>query len=96
MNKITESDAILVIGTKKYKEKAEAIRRGGVWYEFCVLSHEFMSQNYLKIIPMAIDQFDEAFPAVFTANKGIDAKRIDARFLERLTNYLNAKFEEAK
>lgn len=94
MDKIEESDAILVIGTKKYKEKTSKLRNGGAWYEYCVLSHEFMSNHYSKIIPIAFEDFDDALPAIFTSNKGMRVTRVDQKFLKELANNLKLKFEE--
>lgn len=94
MDKIEESDAILVIGTKRYKEKARKLRAGGAWYEYCVLSQEFMNNHYSRIIPIAFDDFDEALPVIFRTNKGMRVSRVDQKFLRELTNNLKSKFEE--
>lgn len=94
MNKIEDCDAILVMGTKGYKAKATTLRRGGVWYEYCVLSQEFMNEHYSKIVPIAFDEFSDSFPAIFNANKGMRAKRVDERFINSLSEKLKNKLEE--
>lgn len=92
MQKINECAAIIVIGTKKYKKKSTQIKSGGVFFEACVLSREFMNRNYEKIIPIAFDEFDESFPEPFAINKGMRAKRVDNRFLNSLSLELKKKF----
>ena len=92
MQKINECDATIVIGTKKYKEKSTQIKSGGVFFEACVLSREFMNSNYEKIIPVAFDEFNESFPEPFAINKGIRVKRVDSRFLKSLSLELKNKF----
>lgn len=92
MQKINECDATIVIGTKKYKEKSTKIKSGGVFFEACVLSREFMNSNYEKIIPIAFDEFNESFPEPFAINKGIRVKRIDSKFLNNLSLELKNKF----
>lgn len=92
MQKINKCDATIVIGTKKYKEKSTGIRAGGVFFEACVLSREFMNSNYEKIIPIAFDEFSESFPEPFAVNKGMRVKRVDQRFLKNLAAELKNKF----
>lgn len=92
MQKINQCDAILVIGTKQYKKKSTEIRMGGVFFEACVLSREFMNNNYEKIIPLAFDEFNESFPEPFALNKGMRVKRVDKKFLESLSVELKNKF----
>ena len=94
MQKIEECDVILLIGTEKYKEKSSKIKKGGVFYEFCILSTWFMNQNFEKIIPLAFGEFDEVLPAPFNSNKGIQVKRVDQSFLNKLGKALKEKFEE--
>lgn len=92
MQKINQCDATIVIGTKQYKKKSTEIRAGGVFFEACVLSREFMNDNYEKIIPIAFDEFNESFPEPFAINKGMRVKRVDAKFLANLSNELKNKF----
>lgn len=92
MQKIHECDATLIIGTKNYKEKSTEIKSGGVFFEACVLSREFMNKNYEKIIPIAFDEFNESFPEPFAINKGLRSKRVDDRFLKNLSLELKKKF----
>lgn len=92
MQKIYKCDATIVIGTKKYKEKSTEIRAGGAFFEACVLSREFMNNNYEKIIPIAFDEFNESFPEPFAINKGMRVKRVDQRFLNNLSKELKNKF----
>lgn len=92
MQKITESDLILIIGTKKYKQKVLNNKSGGVWFETGILCQEYMNQNYNKIIPISLDEFDESFAPPFSLNKGIRVKRVDDRFLKKLTDKLNQNF----
>lgn len=92
MQKIHQCDATIIMGTKQYKQKSSEIREGGVFFEACVLSREFMNKNYEKIIPIAFDEFNESFPEPFAINKGMRAKRIDKKFLEELTVKLKNKF----
>lgn len=91
MQKIKECDAILVIGTKKYKEKSSEIKAGGAFFEACVLSREFMNNNYEKIIPLAFNEFNDSFPEPLAINKGMRVKRIDQYFLKELSNELKIK-----
>lgn len=92
MQKINQCDAIIVIGTKQYKKKSTEIRAGGVFFEACVLSREFMNNNYEKIIPIAFDEFNESFPEPFAINKGMRVKRVDEKFLANLSSELKNKF----
>lgn len=92
MQKINECDATIVIGTRKYKEKSTQIKSGGAFFEACVLSREFMNNNYEKIIPVAFDEFNESFPEPFAINKGMRVKRVDGRFLNSLSLELKNKF----
>lgn len=92
MQKINQCDAILVIGTKKYKKKSMETRVGGVWFEACILAREFMNENYQKIIPIAFDEFNESFPEPLPINKGLRAKRIDEYFLKQLNHQLDIFF----
>lgn len=92
MQKINQCDATIIIGTKQYRQKSSEIRKGGAFFEACVLSREFMASNYEKIIPIAFDEFNESFPEPFAINKGMRAKRIDKKFLEELTVKLKNKF----
>lgn len=92
MQKIQACDATIVIGTRKYKEKSCEIRSGGVFFETCVLSREFMNSNYEKIIPLAFDEFNESFPEPFAINKGMRVKRVDGKFLKKLSDELKIKF----
>lgn len=92
MQKINQCDATIVIGTKQYKKKSTEIKSGGVFFEACVLSREFMNSNYEKIIPIAFDEFNESFPEPFSINKGMRVKRVDERFLNNLTTKLKNKF----
>jgi hypothetical protein len=92
MQKINQCDATIVIGTKQYKKKSTEIRAGGGFFEACVLSREFMNENYEKIIPIAFDEFNESFPEPFAINKGMRVKRVDEKFLANLSSELKNKF----
>lgn len=92
MQKISQCDATIVIGTKQYKKKSTEIKAGGAFFEACVLSREFMNENYEKIIPIAFDEFNESFPEPFAVNKGMRAKRVDEKFLANLSKELKNKF----
>jgi len=92
MQKINQCDATIVIGTKQYKKKSTEIRTGGVFFEACVLSREFMNSNYEKIIPIAFDEFNESFPEPLAINKGMRVKRVDEKFLRSLAIELKNKF----
>lgn len=92
MQKINQCDATIVIGTKQYKKKSTEIRKGGAFFEACVLSREFMNSNYEKIIPIAFDEFNESFPEPFAINKGMRVKRVDENFLRSLSAELKNKF----
>lgn len=92
MQKITQCDATIVIGTKQYKKKSIEIKKGGAFFEACVLSREFMNSNYEKIIPIAFDEFNESFPEPFAINKGMRVKRVDENFLRSLSIELKNKF----
>jgi len=92
MQKINQCDVTIVIGTKQYKKKSTEIRMGGVFFEACVLSREFMNSNYEKIIPIAFDEFNESFPEPIAINKGKRVKRVDENFLRRLSVELKNKF----
>lgn len=92
MQKINQCDATIVIGTKQYKKKSTEIKAGGVFFEACVLSREFMNDNYEKIIPIAFDEFNESFPEPFAINKGMRVKRVDDKFLANLSSELKNKF----
>lgn len=91
MQNITVSDVIIVIGTKQYKEKSMNIKRGGAFFEACILSREFMNENYEKIIPISFDEFNESFPEPIAINKGMRVKRIDEHMLSNLLTELNNK-----
>lgn len=91
MQKITQCDLTIVIGTKKYKEKSMEIKSGGVFFESCVLSREFINNNYEKIIPIAFDDFNDSFPEPLSINKGIRVKRVNDNFLNNLTLELKNK-----
>lgn len=95
MEKINDSDAILVIGTKKYKEKSLRLKVGGVWFETGILAQSYMNENYDKIIPIAFDEFEDSFASPFSLNKGIRVKRVDKFFLKSLTLKLDDKFRRS-
>lgn len=88
MQKAEICDVILIIGTKKYKEKAMNIRAGGVFFEANVCSVMFMNNNYDRIIPLAFDEFADSFPTPFNINKGLRVKRITTKILNDLENAL--------
>lgn len=92
MQKINQCDATIVIGSRQYKKKSTEIKAGGVFFEACVLSREFMNANYEKIIPIAFDEFNESFPEPLAINKGMRAKRVDEKFLANLSKELKNKF----
>lgn len=92
MQNITICDATLIIGTKKYKEKACQIKRGGIWFESGILSIEYMNSHYDRIIPVAFDDFNESFPEPFSLNKGIRVKRVDKYALTSISAMLANKF----
>lgn len=91
MQKMEQCDAILVIGTKEYKRKSSEIPSGGVFFETCIMSSEFMSNHFEKIIPLAFDEFEDCLPKPFNSNKGMRVKRVDKYFLEKLTLALREK-----
>lgn len=89
MQNAINCDLILVMGTKKYKQKSLKIKRGGVFFENLILSGLFMMNNYQKIIPIAFDNFEESFPPPFESNKGMRCKRVDKLFLTKLVEEIN-------
>lgn len=92
MQKINESDLILVIGTKEYREKVLNYKSGGVWFETGILAQAYMKNNYERIIPLAFDDFDNSLASPFSLNKGIRVKRVDERFLNKLSIKLKQNF----
>jgi len=88
MDRITDCDIILVIGTEGYAKKAKSLQ-GGVIYEKCVISVHVMEGNLEKIVPIAIGgEFRKSLPKVFASNKGFDTRRIDSSFLNTLAKEL--------
>lgn len=92
MQKINDSDIILIIGTRKYKEKVLNYKSGGVWFETGILAQTYMNNNFEKIIPIAFDEFNDSFASPFSLNKGIKVKNVTENFLKTLTNKLKEKF----
>ena len=92
MQKAPQADLILIMGSKKYREKSLQIesydgKGNGVFFEDLVLAQLFLSNNSDKIIPIAFERgtsFEESFPPPFSANKGMICNRLNEAFLDKL------------
>lgn len=91
MQNAVNCDVILVMGTKKYREKALEIAKGGVFFENLICSSLFLNRHYDKIVPIAFDEFAESFPPPLDTNKGARCKRVDNTFLNSLVESINIK-----
>ena len=99
MQNAPKADLILVLGSKKYKDKSlkqnEYKNKGsGVFFEDLVLSQMFIYDNSDKIIPIAFERstsFDESFPPPFNTNKGINCSMVSKSFLDNLYKSIEKK-----
>ena len=91
MQNAVNCDVILVMGTKKYREKALKIAEGGAFFENLVCSSLFLDKHYNKIVPIAFDEFRESFPPPLDTNKGARCKRVNNAFLDSLVESINIK-----
>ena len=93
------ADVILIMGSKRYKEKSLKIRSytdkgSGVFFENLILSQMFIQNTMDKIIPIAFEQgtsFEDSFPPPFSTNKGISGYRVTDSFLENLVRKIEEK-----
>ena len=91
--KIAEADAVILVGTREYKKKAEQEPlRGGVSYEANLLNWLTMSGQGDKIIPVCLDRVWEAgVPVAFQSNKGIHATRISKGCLNEILKAIESQ-----
>ena len=85
MRNIFVCDLVLIMGTKKYRQKAVELKKGGVTFEDLIISTSFMTTHREKIIPIAFDSYEDSIPPPFNSNKGMKCQRVDNKFLETLT-----------
>jgi hypothetical protein len=91
MRNIKLCDLVLVMGTKKYKQKAVETKKDGVTYEDLIINANFMTTHREKIIPIAFDSFEESIPEPLNTNKGLRCQKIDHKFLETIIHEINKK-----
>lgn len=91
MRNADNCDLIFLMGTKKYKEKVEVNKQGGLRFEDLIFADTFMSIDSSKIVPIAFDSFNESIPKPFNTNKGIRCTSVDRNFLDTLVNEINKK-----
>lgn len=73
LQKIQESDRVLIICTPSYKIKSE-LNKGGVSFEYSIITQElYDNQDSTKFIPiLKIGSFEESAPSYIKNKKGID------------------------
>ena len=101
MQKATESDLIIILGTKNYKSSSQVIDNQqrdsrNTLFETLIFSQMFIQNNSDRIIPVVFERgssFDESFPPPFNSNKGLLCPSVTETFLVNLEESIAKKME---
>ena len=93
MRQIENSDLTLIMGTVKYKNRAENVDDSGVSFEDRLIAGTFMSENRNKIVPIALEKFNDSIPKPFNTLKGMSFEKITEEKLDKLVSGIIKRFQ---